>query len=62
MSKHIHPHHHHHQADTSTSPENIQTKTAGDDSSLQRRAYEIHREKGGGALDNWLEAERSLNK
>ena len=31
-----------------------------DDSSIQLRAYQIHLEKGGSDLDNWLEAERSL--
>jgi hypothetical protein len=36
----------------------IQTKLTADDSSIQLRAYEIYREKGGSALDNWLEAER----
>jgi len=40
--------------------EDIQGKTAVDESSIQSRAYQIHREKGGAALDNWLEAERSL--
>jgi hypothetical protein len=28
--------------------------------SIQRLAYKIYREKGGTALDNWLEAERIL--
>ena len=27
---------------------------------VQRRAYQIHEEKGGSDLDNWLEAERIL--
>jgi len=31
-----------------------------DDSSIQLLAYQIHQEKGGSDLDNWLEAERSL--
>jgi len=31
-----------------------------EDSSIQLRAYQIHEEKGGTALDNWLEAERNL--
>jgi len=46
--QHHHHHHHHHQASTP------------DDSSIRLRAYEIYREKGGSALDNWLEAERIL--
>ena len=29
-----------------------------DKSSIQLRAYQIHQEKGGTALENWLEAER----
>ena len=29
-----------------------------DKSSTQLRAYQIHQEKGGTALENWLEAER----
>ena len=39
---------------------NIQTKQADVDGSIQLRAYQIHKEKGGSDLDNWLEAERSL--
>ena len=31
-----------------------------EDNSIQIRAYHIHHEKGGSALDNWLEAERNL--
>jgi hypothetical protein len=31
-----------------------------DDSSIQIRAYQIHQEKGGSAMDNWLEAERAI--
>ncbi len=31
-----------------------------DDSFIQHRAYEIYNEKGGSALENWLEAERLL--
>ena len=30
------------------------------DSSIKLRAYQIHLEKGGSDLDNWLEAEQSL--
>ena len=35
-------------------------KIAMEDSSVQHTAYQIHQEKGGTALDNWLEAERKL--
>jgi len=28
--------------------------------SIQNRAYQIHQEKGGHQLDNWLEAERTI--
>jgi hypothetical protein len=43
------------------SEEDIQTKAAEEDSSIKLRAYQIHLEKGGSDLDNWLEAERSLS-
>jgi hypothetical protein len=33
---------------------------AADDSSIQARAHQIHHERGGSALENWLEAERTL--
>jgi hypothetical protein len=29
---------------------------------IQRRAYQIHEEKGGSDLENWLEAERVLKE
>ena len=31
-----------------------------DEGSIQDRAFQIHNEKGGTALDNWLEAENAL--
>ena len=34
--------------------------TVVDDRAIQLRSYQIHQEKGGTALDNWLEAERIL--
>jgi len=37
-----------------------QKKTVVNDNSVQLEAYLIHQEKGGSALDNWLEAERIL--
>lgn len=40
--------------------ENIQMEETGDDSAIKLRAYQIHQEKGGSDIDNWLEAERSL--
>jgi len=40
--------------------EDIQTKDAEQESSVQLRAYQIHLEKGGSDLDNWLEAEQFL--
>jgi len=39
---------------------NTQTKAAVDDHSIQLQAYQIHQEKGGSEIDNWLEAERIL--
>jgi len=41
-------------------PEGVHMKAAVEDSSIQALAYQIYREKGGSALDNWLEAERIL--
>ena len=56
MSKHTH----HHQAFGVIKSEGVQTDVAVEDKSIQLRAYQIHQEKGGSDLDNWLEAERSL--
>jgi len=39
----------------------ISTMEADKNSSIQLRAYQIHLDKGGSDLDNWLEAEKSLN-
>lgn len=36
-------------------------KGAIDESLIQLRAYQIYHEKGGSALENWLEAERILS-
>jgi len=36
------------------------SETTVDNNSIQLLAYQIYREKGGAALDNWLEAERVL--
>jgi hypothetical protein len=56
MSKHTH----HHQAYGAIKSEGIQTDVAVDNNSIQLRAYQIHQEKGGSDLDNWLEAEEIL--
>jgi hypothetical protein len=40
--------------------QDISTKEDEDNSDIKLRAYQIHLEKGGSDLDNWLEAERSL--
>ena len=58
MSKHIH----HHQAFGVIKSEDIQSKVAEEDSSIKLRAYQIHLEKGGSDLDNWLEAERCIKE
>jgi hypothetical protein len=55
MSKHIHK-----QAFVVIKSEGVQADMAVDDNSIQLRAYQIHLEKGGSDLDNWLEAEKSL--
>jgi hypothetical protein len=39
----------------------ISVKVAENDSAIKLRAYQIHQEKGGSDLDNWLEAEGSLS-
>ncbi len=59
MSTQHHPHHHHHHHHQASESESSQIKTA-EDNAIRFRAYEIYREKGGYALDNWLEAERTL--
>jgi hypothetical protein len=40
--------------------ENLLMREAVHHSSIESLAYQIYREKGGSALDNWLEAERIL--
>ena len=55
MSKHTH----HHQAFGVIKSEEISTTEVDKNSSIQLRAYQIHLEKGGSDIDNWLEAERS---
>ena len=50
------------QSSVAVRSEDISTKVAEEDSSIKLRAYQIHQEKGGSDVDNWLEAERSLKK
>ena len=40
--------------------DDIKTKMLVDDSPVQLLAYQIHEEKGGSDLDNWFEAQRTL--
>ena len=61
MSTQQHHHHYHrHHATDSVNTDAIQTNRPEDDSSIQLRAYQIYQEKGGLALDNWLEAEQTI--
>lgn len=48
------------QASEAVKFQDIPTKADEDNSDIKLRAYQIHLEKGGSDLDNWLEAERSL--
>ena len=50
----------HDQRSEEAKSEDISAKLDEEDSSIKLRAYQIHLEKGGSDLDNWLEAERSL--
>jgi len=50
------------QASEEVKSENIQVNADEEDSSIKLRAYQVHLEKGGSDLDNWLEAEQSLKK
>ena len=45
----------------STETGDIPAEAAAYNDSIQLRAYQIHQEKGGSDLDNWLEAERSIS-
>ena len=51
QQQHHHRHHHHHANESNV---------AADDGSIQTLAYQIYQEKGGPALDNWLEAEQTV--
>ena len=48
------------QSSRAVKSQDISTKTDEDNGDIKLRAYQIHLEKGGSDLDNWLEAERSL--
>jgi len=65
MSKHhqknrAHPANRLQQIESSQSPSEVEFVLAYED--IQRRAYQIHEEKGGSDLENWLEAERVLKE
>ena len=49
------------QSSVAVKSQDISTKADEDNSDIKLRAYQIHLEKGGSDLDNWLEAERSLS-
>ena len=48
------------QSSRAVKSQDISTKADEDNGDIKLRAYQIHLEKGGSDLDNWLEAERSL--
>ena len=48
------------QVSKSANSENISRMEVDENNSIQLRAYQIHQEKGGSELDNWLEAEQTL--
>lgn len=48
------------QKNDTSKPEKILIKAAVEQSLIQERAYQIHNEKGGSPLENWLEAEQML--
>ena len=48
------------QTSNSVKSGDIKTKVEIDIDSIQLLAYQIHQDKGGSALDNWLEAEQKL--
>jgi hypothetical protein len=50
------------QASEAVKSQNNQIKADEEVGSIKLRAYQIHLEKGGSDLDNWLEAERSLRR
>ena len=48
------------QASEAAKSQGLQAEASEENSEIQLRAYQIHLEKGGSDLDNWLEAEQSL--
>jgi len=65
MSKHAHHetkfHYDPYQTTKQVSPEGVATIADDKNSCIRIRAYQIHVEKGGSDLDNWLEAERQCS-
>ena len=55
-----HFHYDPYQSSGAVKSQDISTKADEDNGDIKLRAYQIHLEKGGSDLDNWLEAERSL--
>jgi len=49
------------QSSESIKSKGVPTKMLVDDIAIRQLAYEIFKEKGGSDLDNWFEAERTLN-
>jgi len=49
------------QISKSTKSKDVPTKMPVDDIAIRQLAYEIFQEKGGSDLDNWFEAEETLN-
>jgi len=54
------PFHYGKKSDQSTESADALVQEVVDKDSIQLRAYQIHQEKGGSAIDNWLEAEMDL--
>jgi len=49
------------QTSKSIKSKDVPTKKSVDDIAIRQLAYEIFQEKGGSDLDNWFEAEETLN-
>ncbi len=50
-----------HKAAQQIAPGDPRNEAIGNYRTIQLRAYQIFHEKGGSALDNWLEAERAMS-
>ena len=59
-SEDLYPKETHYQSNEEAKIEDNQVIKDDIDSSIKLRAYQIHIDKGGSDLDNWLEAEQSL--